>query len=391
MANTPNIMMCYTSTTQRYEFDGSGDTHADATTPSLMQVQAASHHHDDVLSESGLMLMGTDLNCGPFKFKPSSSSSFHHDDASSMTLLPVIPDISGSASSLLGAEVVDARPKPNRRPSPKNKRQLPGKTATNKERHYVQHNYRDLANEPVCSGSRPVLAEKSFPMQLHRVLDELEDLGYTHIISWQPHGRAFIIRDRSLFQRDIMPKYFPNSTKITSIQRQFNLYGFETLSREGPDKGAYYHEAFLRGRPDITSCFMVRKRVKGTGHKACSNPDAEPDLYAMPYVARGGGKVSGSSSSYDDETRSNNTSTSDEMRSLVTTEESISSQGQGHYGYVQEATFYRGEEESHSHSVSRSRQDNHDFIGGPIDVQNFDWYDTPIIRGENTTQGQWYS
>ena len=382
--------MCYTSTstTQRYEYEDSGDTHADATNPSLMQVQAAPHH-DAVLSlsdnsESGLMER---VVSGPFEFKPTSS--FH--DASSMTLLPVIPDISGSASSLLGAEV-DARPKPNRRPSPKNKRQLPGKTATNKERHYVQHNYRDLANEPVCSGSRAPLAAKSFPMQLHRVLDEIEDLGYGHIISWQPHGRAFIIRDRFLFQRDIMPKYFPKSTKITSIQRQFNLYGFETLSREGPDKGAYYHEAFLRGRPDITSCFMVRKRVKGTGHKACSNPDAEPDLYAMPYVARGGGKVSGSSSSSssscDDETRSK-TSTSDEMRSLVTTEESSSSQG--HYDHGQEVTCFRGEEESHRHSVSRSRQDNHDFIEEPVDVQNFDWYDNPIIRGTYTTQGQLYS
>ncbi|KAL7447914.1 hypothetical protein ACHAWC_000200 [Mediolabrus comicus] len=191
-----------------------------------------------------------------------------------------------------------------------------------------------------------------------------------------------------------MPKYFPKSTKITSIQRQFNLYGFETLSREGPDKGAYYHEAFLRGRPDITSCFMVRKRVKGTGHKACSNPDAEPDLYAMPYMARGGGKVSGSSrsssssSSCDDETRSK-TSTSDEMRSLVTTEESSSSQG--HYGHGQEATCYRGKEESHRHSVSRSLQDNHDFIEEPVDVQNFDWYDNPIIRDTYTTQGQLYS
>lgn len=186
-----------------------------------------------------------------------------------------------------------------------------------------------------------------------------------------------------------MPKYFPKSTKITSIQRQFNLYGFERLSRDGPDKGAYYHEAFLRGRPDITSCFMVRQRVKGTGHKACSNPDAEPDLYALPDVARGGGKVSGSSSSCDDETQSI-TSTSDEMRSLVTTEESSSSEG--HYDYGQEVTCYQGEEEEvFSHSVSRSRQDQTNACNHVFDVTNFDWYDTPIIRGTYTTQRQWYS
>jgi len=63
-------------------------------------------------------------------------------------------------------------------------------------------------------------------------------------------------------------KYFPKSKKITSIQRQFNIYGFEKLTRDSPDQDAYYHEAFLRGRPELTSRRMVRKRVKGTGHKA---------------------------------------------------------------------------------------------------------------------------
>ena len=31
---------------------------------------------------------------------------------------------------------------------------------------------------------------------------------------------------------------------------------------------------------------MNRRRIKGTGYKASSNPEAEPDLYAMPFVER---------------------------------------------------------------------------------------------------------
>lgn len=40
----------------------------------------------------------------------------------------------------------------------------------------------------------------------------------------------------------------------------------------------YYHEYFLRGRPDLCR-FMVRTRVKGIGMKAASSPATEPDLY----------------------------------------------------------------------------------------------------------------
>ncbi len=29
---------------------------------------------------------------------------------------------------------------------------------------------------------------------------------------------------------------------------------------------------------------MVRRRAKGTGYKAASDPDAEPDLHSMPFV-----------------------------------------------------------------------------------------------------------
>ena len=81
-----------------------------------------------------------------------------------------------------------------------------------------------------------------------------------------------------------MQKYFPKMRKLPSLQRQFNLYGFERLTRDGPDAGAYYHEAFLRYRPGLSLARMTRKRVKGTGYKAASNPEAEPNLYSFPYM-----------------------------------------------------------------------------------------------------------
>lgn len=175
--------------------------------------------------------------------------------------------------------------------------QRPGKTATDKERLFVKHDYHDLSGQPddVSKGdglttttkkpstSNP--ATESFPLKLHRILgDSTDDTNSSHIISWQPHGRAFKIHNPKQFTEHIMPRYFPKMKKLTSLQRQFNLYGFERLTREGPDAGAYYHEAFLRHRPVMSARRMIRRRVKGTGYKAASNPEAEPNLYTLPFM-----------------------------------------------------------------------------------------------------------
>ena len=50
---------------------------------------------------------------------------------------------------------------------------------------------------------------------------------------------------------------------------------------QGADAGAYYHELFLRGRPQL--CLrMQRQKVKGTGHKQPADAQTEPNFYAMP-------------------------------------------------------------------------------------------------------------
>jgi hypothetical protein len=50
-------------------------------------------------------------------------------------------------------------------------------------------------------------------------------------------------------------------TSYASFQRQLNLYGFKSLS-QGPDKGGYYHEMFLRRQPDLAAR-MIRQKLKG--------------------------------------------------------------------------------------------------------------------------------
>jgi len=160
----------------------------------------------------------------------------------------------------------------------------------NPEKHFVQHNYHDHLYDSVVveaatdtNGVQKLRVHRGgvatpFPEKLHYMLSQVDYEGLSNIVSWQPHGRCFIVRNPKEFVEQIMPRFF-KQTKLTSFQRQLNLYGFSRLTA-GTDRGGYYHELFIRGRMDLCSR-MTRTRVKGNGSKGASSPETEPNFYSM--------------------------------------------------------------------------------------------------------------
>jgi hypothetical protein len=124
-----------------------------------------------------------------------------------------------------------------------------------------------------------------FPMKLYRMLQDVEEEGKSHIVSFYPHGRAFGIHDMNAFTDEILPKYFSKQSKLVSFVRQLNLYGFLRI-HSGLDMGGYYHELFLKGRPELFP-FMRRTGATSKGkedRRKCKDrnvPAIQSDFYAM--------------------------------------------------------------------------------------------------------------
>jgi hypothetical protein len=142
-----------------------------------------------------------------------------------------------------------------------------------------------LLPDPEGPGENRVIrgTDRFFPDQLHNMILEIEKEGkYTHAVSFLPHGRAFRVHERETFIKEVLPNYFGGQGKWTSFLRQVKLYGFLRIS-VGPDCNAYYHELFLRTRPELTQFMRRVGTPKGLDRRTYRIAEGDdPDFYSYP-------------------------------------------------------------------------------------------------------------
>ncbi|KAL9182593.1 hypothetical protein ACHAXT_013245 [Thalassiosira profunda] len=198
-----------------------------------------------------------------------------------------------------GALPPPAAMSPSPSPAPPKKRRRLAKSTK------IDHTYRDFGRLPVSEVTRLCQSESSaatatvvsaetaealrgaaappagatgkkaasFPRKLYEILTTPE---YQDVICFMPHGRSWILLDKERLVSEVLPKHF-NHNKFESFNRQVNGWGFKRLLSRGPDHKSYYHECFLRGRPELAA---LMTRLVNPG-KRLPDKDGEPDFYAL--------------------------------------------------------------------------------------------------------------
>lgn len=61
----------------------------------------------------------------------------------------------------------------------------------------------DLLSEADAGGVKGT--DQTFPVKLHQLLSGSDEDGFSHIVSWQVHGRSFIVKKHKEFVEKVLP------------------------------------------------------------------------------------------------------------------------------------------------------------------------------------------
>eukprot|EP00984_Skeletonema_dohrnii_P028380 scaffold18361_cov96-Skeletonema_dohrnii-CCMP3373.AAC.2 len=158
------------------------------------------------------------------------------------------------------------------------------------------------------SNSSKTLANRDhFPSKLYEMLESVDSLDFSHIVSWLPHGRSFQVKDRTQFMDLVVPKFF-KATKYRSFQRQLNLWGFSRIVK-GHDHACWHHEYFIRGRPELISKISrTRVKAKGRATQATDEPKEAPMQVPSEDSSEGASDYNEDDGVYEDASVANSTS-----------------------------------------------------------------------------------
>ena len=194
---------------------------------------------------------------------PAFAGSGLHDDLEHHSCYP---DNIASASSFTGAINEVTSPHPHLSPQLQvgnNCEQETQAIRSSKSKDMVCRDASYLL-DPLPPGKGQIVSRggvtELFPERLHRMLSEVKEEGKADIVGFFAHGRALCVFKPDIFVSRIMPRYF-KQRKLSSFQRQLNLYGFTRING-GPDVRGYYHELFLRERPALSRKMRRSQHVK---------------------------------------------------------------------------------------------------------------------------------
>ncbi len=94
-----------------------------------------------------------------------------------------------------------------------------------------------------------------FPYILHGMLDDVEKIGKSQIVSWNADGKSFRIHDPDAFVSIVLGKYFKKyvggiASRLTQFRSELKAWGFED-SVDGNFVETFTHHCFQKGQASL--------------------------------------------------------------------------------------------------------------------------------------------
>lgn len=172
------------------------------------ELDMALRHCSSTLNGNNLMLLGSRNSSSSSSvsmvtaLSPPSLSTTSASDSDEPSRRSSSSSVSSRKSAPERGQVTSTlRPKRIRRPSVFK--------VTHKYRDYSRTSFDEyMRAHPYQKPAREVKTFPSFPRCLHAMLENARAADQEDVVSWQPHGRAFIVHKPEEFTANILPLYF---------------------------------------------------------------------------------------------------------------------------------------------------------------------------------------
>lgn len=124
-------------------------------------------------------------------------------------------------------------------------------------------------------------SHKPLPAFITKTFNMINEESHFDVISWNPKGDGFVVKNEHEFAQNILPKYFKHRN-FSSFVRQLNLYGFHKYAHDSL-KIEFKHVSFRKGRLDL---LHLIKRKPGASSSMYFYPKKASDGISNRFVFR---------------------------------------------------------------------------------------------------------